>query len=129
MEYITKNHSKYLLMYHFIFVVKYRKQIIDRFPIKEIFETIQTNQNFEILKMETDIDHIHLLIQSEPKIAPVQIVKRLKQISTNYLWKQYKNILEKEFWKEKTFWSDGYFVCSVGNISEETLRRYIDEQG
>jgi len=129
MEYITKNHSKYLLMYHFIFVVKYRKQIIDRFPIKEIFETIQTNQNFEILKMETDIDHIHLLIQSEPKIAPVQIVKRLKQISTNCLWKQYKNILEKEFWKEKTFWSDGYFVCSVGNISEETLRRYIDEQG
>lgn len=108
---------------------KYRKQIIDRFPIKEIFETIQTNQNFEILKMETDIDHIHLLIQSEPKIAPVQIVKRLKQISTNYLWKQYKNILEKEFWKEKTFWSDGYFVCSVENISEETLRRYIDEQG
>ena len=85
MENITKNHSKYLLMYHFIFVVKYRKQIIDRFPIKELFETIQINQNFEILKMETDTDHIHLLIRSEPKIAPVQVVKRLKQISNNYL--------------------------------------------
>lgn len=129
MEYITKNHSKYLLMYHFIFVVKYRKQIIDRFPIKEIFETIQTNQNFEILKMETDIDHIHLLIQSEPKISPVQIVRRLKQISTNQLWKSYNEVLKRYFWKERTFWSDGYFVCSVGNIAEETLRRYIDEQG
>lgn len=57
-----------------------------------------------------------MLIQTEPKIAQVQIVRKLKQISTNQLWKSYNKILKKHFWKEKTFWSDGYFVCSVGNI-------------
>lgn len=47
----------------------------------------------------------------------------------NQLWKSYNEVLKRYFWKERTFWSDGYFVCSVGNISEETLREYIDEQG
>ena len=129
MEYITKNHSKFLLLYHFIFVVKYRKQIVDRYPIKDIFRQVEEGQNFKILKMETDKDHIHMLVETEPKISPLQIVKRLKQLSTVWLWKGYKEDLKKEFWKERTFWSDGYFVCSVGKASERTIRRYIDAQG
>ena len=124
-----KNHSKFLLLYHFIFVIKYRKQIINSYPIKDIFKQIEEKQNFKILKMETDKDHIHLLIETEPKISPLQIVKRLKQLSTIWLWKRFKETLKKEFWKEHTFWSDGYFVCSIGNISEKTIRKYIDEQG
>ena len=129
MDYVTKNHSKFLLLYHFIFVIKYRKQIINSYPIKDIFKQIEEKQNFKILKMETDKDHIHLLIETEPKISPLQIVKRLKQLSTIWLWKRFKETLKKEFWKEHTFWSDGYFVCSIGNISEKTIRKYIDEQG
>jgi len=117
------------LLYHFIFVVKYRKQIVDRYPIKDIFRQVEEGQNFKILKMETDKDHIHMLVETEPKISPLQIVKRLKQLSTVWLWKGYKEDLKKEFWKERTFWSDGYFVCSVGKASERTIRRYIDAQG
>jgi len=129
MEYVTKNHSKFLLMYHFIFVVKYRKRIINQFPIQTILKEISENQDFVIVKMECDKDHIHLLIQSEPKISPLQIVRRLKQISTVWLWKNFESELKREFWKEHTFWSDGYFVCSIGNVSEKIIRRYIDEQG
>ena len=84
MNYFTKNHSKFLLMYHIIFVVKYRQNIIDFFKedIKEIFIEISKKYNFEILEIETDKDHIHLLIQVDPKISPLQIVRILKQIST-----------------------------------------------
>ena len=71
-------------MYHIIFVVKYRQNIIDFFKedIKEIFIEISKKYNFEILEIETDKDHIHLLIQVDPKISPLQIVRILKQIST-----------------------------------------------
>jgi putative transposase len=129
MDYVTKNHSKFLLMYHFIFVVKYRKKIVDRFPIKDILQKVSVDSNFSILKIETDKDHVHLLVQTEPKISPLKIVKTLKGHSTILLWKNFEKELKKEFWKEHTFWSDGYFVCSIGNVSEKTIRRYIDEQG
>ena len=71
-------------MYHIIFVVKYRQNIIDFFKedIKEIFIEISKKYNFEILEIETDKDHIHLLIQVDPKISPLQIIRILKQIST-----------------------------------------------
>lgn len=82
MEYVTKNHSKFPLMYHLIFVIKYRKKIIDRFLAKDILQKISEGQNFSILKMETNEDHVHLLIQSEPKISPLRIVKTLKGSST-----------------------------------------------
>ncbi|MFA6446420.1 MAG: IS200/IS605 family transposase [Candidatus Paceibacterota bacterium] len=129
MEYMTKTHSKFLLQYHFIFVVKYRKNIIGKYPIKEIFQQLQENRNFVIETMEVDKDHIHLLVRTEPKISPLQIVRKLKQESTVRLWKEFSKELKKDFWKERTFWSDGYFVSTIGNVSEETLRRYIEEQG
>ena len=46
-----------------------------------------------------------------------------------HIWKRYPDYLRKHFWKEHTFWTDGYFVCSVGNVSEEMLRKYIENQG
>ena len=45
------------------------------------------------------------------------------------IWKRYPPYLRKQFWKEHTFWTDGYFACSVGNVSEEMLKRYIENQG
>ena len=59
------------------------------------------------------------------------IARLLKQISTYRIWRQNNNYLDlsKEFWKEQTFWSDGYFVCSIGNVSKEVIEKYIQEQG
>lgn len=78
--------------------------------------------------METDEDHVHMMINMIPSISVSSIVRRLKQISTNKLWKLCPRLLEKHFWKEHTFWSDGYFVCSIGNASEETIKNYIKNQ-
>ena len=46
----------------------------------------------------------------------------MKSYTTYYIWKRYPDYLRKHFWKEHTFWTDGYFVCSVGNVSEEMLK-------
>ncbi len=79
--------------------------------------------------MKADIDHIHLMIQYVPRVSMSSIVNRIKSITTKRIWNLYQNYLGKHFWKEKTFWTDGYFVCSVGEASPETIRNYIKNQG
>jgi putative transposase len=79
--------------------------------------------------MEVDKDHIHLLVESKPKASVLEIVRWLKQSSTYQLWQKHSIELKRQFWKERTFWSDGYFACTIGNDSEEIIRKYIQEQG
>ena len=130
--YETKNHSKFLLKYHMIFVVKYRKNLLINQlsdDMKLILTKISNNYDFEIEIMESDGDHIHLLVSSIPTVSPLQIVNRLKQMSTIEIWKTYSAFLQRHFWRERTFWSDGYFVSTIGNVSQETIREYIEQQG
>lgn len=129
-DYETKNHSKFLITYHVIFVVKYRKKLLDLYgdEIKKLVMEIADQSDFVISEFEVDRDHLHLLIESEPKLSPLQIIRRLKQESTVRLWKNYPD-LTKHFWNDKTFWSAGYFCCSIGNASIETMRKYIESQG
>jgi len=79
--------------------------------------------------MEVDNDHIHFLIKSKPKYSVSQIIRRLKKNSTIQTWKYYNNILKNYYWNENVLWSDGYFVCTIGNISKETIQKYIRNQG
>jgi putative transposase len=130
-KYKSKNHSKFIIKYHIIFVVKYRKRLLIRLgkEIKNILQQISNNYDFEIIIMEVDKDHIHLLIETEPKISPLMIVRVLKQQSTIKLWNKYPKYLSKYFWKEKTFWTDGYFVSTIGKVFTETIIKYIENQG
>jgi putative transposase len=77
--------------------------------------------------MEVDKEHIHLLIQYGPKMSILEIVRLLKQMTTFHIWKQHEKYLSNHFWKERTFWSDGYFACSIGNASKEMIQKYIQE--
>ena len=131
MEYRSLNHSKFLLLFHTIFVCKYRKKLLIKLgdEIKDIIMDISAESDFDIETMEVDVDHIHLLINSVPKLSPLSIVKKLKQMSTHRIWINNKMLLRKHFWKEHTFWSDGYFISSIGNASEDTIRKYIESQG
>lgn len=99
--------------------------------VKQIFYDIADEKDLSIIEMEVDKDHIHLLVQYNPTQSILEIVRHFKQISTYRIWRQNNNhlILKKQFWKEKTFWSDGYFACSIGNISKETIEKYIQTQG
>jgi len=130
-QYHSKASAKYLLKIHLILVCKYRKQLLIEtgdYCKQAMFEISQIS-NFKIDTMEVDKDHIHLLLDIEPKVSVSSIVNRLKSISTNRLWKRYKDYLKNHFWKERTLWSDGYFVCSTGNANMETIKKYIETQG
>ena len=93
-----------------------------------MFDTAEES-DFEILEMETDKDHIHFLIKNEPKVSVLSIVRKLKQESTNRLWKTQKEYLEKYYWGENTLRSDGYFASTIGNVSKEAAEYYIRNQG
>ena len=133
MGYVSENHSKYLLMVHLIFVIKYRRNLLVKFgdEIKQIFYDIADEKNISIVEMEVDKNHIHLLVHYKPTMSVLDIVRWFKQISTCRIWRQNGNskILSKYFWKERTFWSYGYFSCSIGNVSKETIEKYIQNQG
>lgn len=131
MDYISENHSKHLLMCHLIFVCKYRKKLLIPFGdyIKQEIISIASHYDWQIIEQEVDQDHIHILIRYSPKWSILQIVRLLKQQTTYRLWKQYQEYLSSHFWKEHTFWSDGYFSCSIGNVSQATIQKYIETQG
>jgi len=121
---------KYLLQYHLIFVVKYRKQLLVGGLNIDMLKYIKSlERDFEIKTMQSDKNHLHFLISTKPNVSISQIVRHLKQMSTIFIWKNYEKLLLKHFWKEHTFWSDGYFVASIGNANEKTIQKYIDEQG
>lgn len=129
----SKNRRKYLLQYHLIFVCKYRKKLF-LFPnisndIKQFSYEICLKHDVRIKYMETDKDHIHYMIETTPNVAPSWVVDLLKSYTTFHIWRLHQNVLRKYFWKENTFWIDGYFICSVGNISEKILKEYIKNQG
>lgn len=131
-EYLSKNHSKFLLKYHIIFVCKYRRKLLYgkvASTMKNVLLDISNNSNFKIEVMETDKDHIHLLVSSEPKLSPLQIVRKLKQESTVRIWNLFPELLCRYFYRERTFWTDGYSVSTIGNVSQEKIKHYIEQQG
>ena len=129
-DYRTLNHSKFLLNYHIIFVVKYRKKLLKQYgdEIKQFVFESEKNLTLNFKKWKSIRIICILRVTSVPKVSPLQIVRKLKQETTVSIWKLHPE-LKKQFWKEKTFWSDGYFCCSIGNASIETVRKYIEEQG
>lgn len=131
--YKAKNHSRYSLKAHLVFVVKYRKGLINKdidFLLKTGIRQIADRSDFDVELMETDKDHIHILVDHDPKVSILQIVRRLKQETTFVLWKIHESYLKKHFWKEHTFWSNGYFACSIGEgASYDTIQEYIKSQG
>ena len=129
-NYHRRGKSKLSLKFHLIFVVKYRHpllkhKIIERTIKQELLDS--QKPEFCIELMEVDVDHIHMLIDFVPQISISQIVRLLKQRTAVKIWQVVD--LRKYFWKERTFWSDGYFVCSTGQASEDTIRKYIESQG
>ena len=128
-----KNRHKYLLQFHLIFVCKYRKPLLSHKrisdEIKELSRQLCQRHDVIIRYMETDRDHIHYMVELPPTVAISDLVQNLKSYTSYHIWKKYPKILRKHFWKEHTFWTDGYFACSVGNVSEQMLKEYIENQG
>ncbi len=131
-KYQYRRHNKNLLMIHIIFVIKYRKKLLVgafREDIKQYIYDTTNRFHWYIKRMETDKDHIHILLQYNPSDSVTKIVSTLKQYSTYFAWKHHQAMLRHHLWKEKTLWSDGYFAASIGQVSQTTIEHYIENQG
>lgn len=132
-RYISTNRSKHCLKCHLIFVCKYRKKSLIgqlKDDMRSIPLNITSDSDFEIGVFGSDLDHIHFLIRYIPRLSITSIVRKPKQGSTYHIWHPaHRSFPFKHFWRERTFWSDGFFVCSIGEASPGTIRRYIPTQG
>ncbi|MDO4478479.1 MAG: IS200/IS605 family transposase [Lachnospiraceae bacterium] len=131
-RYTCHNRRKYSLKVHIVLVTKYRKPLLKGSiadDVKQIIYDISKRNSYEIIAMETDKDHIHFLMSYNATDSVCDIVKTIKQQTTYYLWKKHPTFLSKQYWKKKIFWSDGYFACSIGEVSSTTIQKYIESQG
>ena len=131
-RYNRHNRRKYSLKVHIVLVTKYRKQLLKGSiadDVKQQIFDIANIHGYEIITTETDKDHIHFLISYDTTDRVCDIVKIVKQETTYYLWQKYGSFLSKQYWKKRIFWSDGYFACSIGEVSSATIQKYIESQG
>ena len=127
-RYNRHNRRKYSLKVHIVLVTKYLKQLLQGSiadDVKQKILDIANTRGYEIIAMETDKDHIHFLLSYNTTDRVCDIVKIVKQETTYYLWQKYNSVLSKQYWKKKIFWSDGYFACSIGEVSSATIQKYI----
>ena len=131
-HYNHKNRRKYNLKAHIVLVTKYRKTLLqyglDDF-VKRAIIYLAGQNNWTVTAMETDKDHIHILLEYDTTERVCDIISILKRQTTYYLWNQYGTYLSKQYWKKHIFWSDGYFACSIGEVSSATIEKYIAVQG
>ena len=131
-RYNRHNRRKYSVKVHIVLVTKYRKKLLKGSitdDVKQKIFDIANTRGYEIIAMEADKDHLHFLISYDTTDRVCDIVKIVKQETTYYLWQKYGSFLSKQYWKKRIFWSDGYFACSIGEVSSATIQKYIESQG
>lgn len=131
-RYYHVNRRKYNLKAHIVLVTKYRKTLLQNDMsefVKKAIDYLAKQNRWNIIAMETDKDHIHILLEYDATECICNIISVIKQRTTHWLWIRYKTLLSKHYWKKHTFWSDGYFACSIGEVSSKAIEKYIAEQG
>ena len=122
-QYRHDNHSVSLINYHFVWIPKRRKKVltgkIER-RLRDIIYQKSSELDCVVIALEIDVDHVHLFIGCPPKIAPYQIVHRLKGASSRILRQEFPELL-----KLPSLWTRSYFVSTAGNVSRETIKKYI----
>lgn len=131
-RYDSYHHSKFRLRYHVIFSTKYRINCLEdiKNDVYDIFTSISSRCCFSIDSMGIDNDHIHFIIKGSPSISIGSIIRRLKQISNREIWTHHESHLRKYYWgSKKRLWTNGYFCSTIGEISENIVKEYIEKQG
>ncbi|MGC8496453.1 MAG: IS200/IS605 family transposase [Thermoplasmata archaeon] len=123
-------HSVYSLYYHFIQVVKYRKKVFTNDAVVDLLKTkireIAETFNVEVLDIECDTDHFHMLFKSTPLLKIPQFVNAIKTITSREIQRKFPEV-KKDLWEGK-FWSPSYFLATSGQVTLAVLKNYVDSQ-
>ena len=128
-EYNKGSHTVYDIKYHVIWVTKYRYSVLHKKIALRLRELIRQGceaRGITIVQGSIGKDHVHLLISCSPSIAPSKIVQYLKGRSSRLIQDEFPE-LKKRYWGQH-LWARGYFCATVGSVTEETIRKYIESQ-
>jgi putative transposase len=128
-EYRRAAHTVYALHYHFVFITKYRKPVLRGeigTDVRDLIREICRTLDVEIVQGHVRPDHVHLLLSVPPHLAPSRVMQRIKGKTSHHLL-QDRRKLRAEFWG-RHLWARGYFVCTSGNVTDEVIARYIEQQ-
>jgi len=121
-------HSTYFTNYHIVWIPKYRRRILVgdvALAVEESLRAVARKKKWEIIALEVMPDHVHLFVSAPPKYAPSEIVKAFKGWSARRVLMAYPVLAQKT--GRGTLWAPSYYVGTVGYVSAETIRRYIEE--
>ena len=125
------NHSVGQNLYHFVWCPRFRHKIFNHEDLKyacnNILHAICRRYGFEIFELEIGVDHIHLFVDITPNVGVSKAFQLLKGISSRMLSKSFPDLLHFYYWKGG-MWSRGKFFRSVGNVTSDVIRNYINEQ-
>ena len=130
MKYRKSSHAVYDCRYHLVWITKYRREVLDKkmqLRLKTILEWICKNMYISVIKIWMELDHVHMYI-SIPINQPIPyIVQKLKWRTSIVIQKEFKSYLKEYYWKPH-LWATWYFICSVWEINDEIIKKYIEEQ-
>lgn len=128
-NYRKGSHTVYDIKYHVVWITKYRKAVMLGLVAercREIIRQVCKENEVEILKGHVSKDHVHLLISVPPQLSISKLVQLMKGRSSRKLLQEDKN-LSRQYWGQH-LWGRGYFVASTGNITDEMVKEYIENQ-
>ena len=130
MEMDTNNHSVFLLYYHLILVVKYRRNVFDDDMsdyARDIFAKIAPDYNITLLEWNHDADHVHVMFKAQPNSELSKFINAYKSASSRLIKKDFPAV-KKKLWKQH-FWSQSFCLLTAGGAPIEVIKEYIESQG
>lgn len=131
-NYYTNRHSCFLLQYHIVLVTKYRHPVLTGNVKTAVYERINyvaENRGFNILELNSEPNHVHLLIEADPQTPPAELVNVIKTQTSRKARKLYGDTLLKKYDWKPYFWSDSYFIATVSENTLDVVKNYIKNQG
>jgi putative transposase len=128
MNYKSTRYVKYLCNYHFVWIPKYNRDLLVGEVAeytKEILKSIAEELGCEIIVLEVMPDHIHLFVNCPPRYSPSYLTNYFKGKSARLVLKKFSELKKYTVGK---LWARNYFVSTAGNVSSETIKKYIEEQ-
>jgi putative transposase len=126
----NNNHSVFLLYYHLVLVVKYRRQVINDAIsdyAKDMFVRLGENYNISLVEWNHDIDHVHILFKAHPNSELSKFINAYKSASSRLIKKHFPQV-KRKLWKEY-FWSRSFCLLTTGGAPIEVIKKYIENQG
>ena len=123
-------HNVYRIMYHFVWIPKYRHKVFAepyREVLKGMIRKVAYDYDMKVEEIEVPEDHVHMVIKAEPRMSPSEIMRTIKSITAREFFKKYPEVKEEYFWGG-SLWTNSYFVETVGNSDEKRVREYVRGQ-